>query len=99
MMGNLRVNAEGPVSQLVLDLSIKMLVANGWVEEAELPGSCRQASRSRRRKEGSPGFKGRESHQPCEILGRVAIGLFPEWAWGSRQEIRKATKLRADLGC
>ena len=42
---------------------------------------------------------GKESHQPCEILSGVAIGHFPDWAWGSRWEIRNATKLRADLGC
>jgi hypothetical protein len=75
-----------------------MLASSGWVEEAELPGSCRQASRSRRRKEGSPGFKGRESHQPCEISDGVAIGCFPDWSWDSRWEIRIAAKLRADLG-
>jgi hypothetical protein len=28
--------------------------------------------------------------EPCEILGGVA--------WGSRQEIRNVTKMRADLG-
>ena len=33
----------------------------------------------------------RESHQPCEISGRVAFGCFP------RHEIRNATKLRADV--
>ena len=47
----------------------------------------------------SPCFRGRESHQPCEISGGVAIGCFPNWAWGSRREIRNATKLREDLGC
>jgi hypothetical protein len=31
----------------------------------------------------------RENHQPCEILGGVAIGV----------EIRNATKLRADVRC
>jgi hypothetical protein len=29
----------------------------------------------------------------------VVIGCFPNWAWGSRWEIRNTTKLRADLGC
>jgi hypothetical protein len=35
----------------------------------------------------------KESHQPCEISGGVAIGCFP------RQEIRNVIKLRADLEC
>ena len=30
------MNPEGPVHQLVLDQSIKMLTANGWAEEAGL---------------------------------------------------------------
>jgi hypothetical protein len=51
LIGNLPVNTEGPVPQLVLDQSIKMLVANGWVEEAGLPGSHRQDRRCRRGKE------------------------------------------------
>jgi hypothetical protein len=48
---NLPVNHQRPVPQLVLDLSIKMLVANGWAEEAELPGSSTQARRCRRKKD------------------------------------------------
>lgn len=32
----------------------------------------------------SPCFGERESHQPREISGRVTIGLFPNWGWGSR---------------
>ena len=51
-----------------------------------------------RGKENSPCFRGRESHQSWEISGGVAIGCFPSWAWGSRQDIRNITKLRADLG-
>jgi hypothetical protein len=39
LIGDLHVNLEGPVPQLVLDRSVKMLAANGWVEEAELPVS------------------------------------------------------------
>jgi hypothetical protein len=39
------VNAEGPVPQLVLDQSIKMLAANGWEEEVGFPGSHSQARR------------------------------------------------------
>ena len=51
MIGNLVVNTDGPVPQLlVLDQSIKMPAANGWAEEAGLPGSCRQAKRFRRGK-------------------------------------------------
>ena len=33
LIGNLHVNPEGPLPQLVLDQSIKMLAANGWVAE------------------------------------------------------------------
>jgi hypothetical protein len=32
----------------------------------------------------------KESHQPCEICGGVASGHFPDWAWDSSWEIRKA---------
>ena len=32
-------------------------------------------------------FGGRERYQLCEISGGVAIGHFPDWAWGSRQEM------------
>ena len=84
---------------MVLDQSIKMLAANGWVEEVGLPGSHRQTSSQSRRKEDLPCFGVRESHQPCEISGGVAIGYFSDWAWGSRQEIRNRTELRANLGC
>jgi hypothetical protein len=84
---------------LFFDRSIKMPLANGWTEEAGLPSSRRQAKRFRKKKEDSLCFRGRESHQPCEISGGVVIGCFPNWAWGSRWEIRNTTKLRADLGC
>jgi hypothetical protein len=60
--GNLHVNTEGPVLQLVLDRAITMLAANGWVEKVRLPGSHRQADRCRKGKENSPCFRGRESH-------------------------------------
>lgn len=93
LIGNLSVNAEDSVPQLVLDQSIKMPAANGWAGKAGLPGSCRQAKRSRRRKRNSSGFGGRESHQPCEISGGVAIGQFP------RQDLISTTKLQANLGC
>ena len=82
MVRNLYVNTEDPIPQLALDQSIKMLVANGWAKEVVLPGSHRQAKRCRRRKEDLPCFRGRESHQTCEISGRVAIGHFSDWAWG-----------------
>lgn len=42
LIGNLCVNAKGHVPQLVLDGSIKILVANSWLEEVGLPVSCRQ---------------------------------------------------------
>lgn len=38
LIRNLLVNAEAPVPQLILNQSIKMLVANGWAEEMGLPG-------------------------------------------------------------
>jgi hypothetical protein len=64
------------------------------VEGQGLPGCCRQARRCRRRKGKSPCFRERESHQPYEIFGGVAIGYF------HRQEIGNTTKLRrADVGC
>jgi len=69
-------------------------VANNW---AGLPGSHKQVRRHRRKKNKLPCFRGRESHEPCEISGGVATGHFPSWAWGSRWEIRDTTKLRADL--
>ena len=49
LIRNLVSDAEGPRPQLVFDLSIKMPVANGWVEkkEAGLPGPCRLAERRR----------------------------------------------------
>lgn len=37
LIGNLHVNAKGPVPQLVLDGSIKIPVASGWVEGVGLP--------------------------------------------------------------
>ena len=40
----------------------------------------------------------RESHQPYEIFGGVAIGNLPDSAWSTRWAIRNTTKLR-DLGC
>ena len=48
---NLHMNAKDPVPQLVLDGAIKKAAANGWLEEEELPGSLKQASRHRRRRE------------------------------------------------
>lgn len=39
----------------------------------------------------------REPPAMQENSGGVAIGCFPDWVLGSRQKIRKATKLRADL--
>ena len=65
------LNAEGPVPQLVLDPSIKMLAANGWAEEAELPVSLRQASRCRRGERFV--MLQRKSPQPREISGVVAM--------------------------
>ena len=50
LIGNLHVNAEGPVLQLVLDRLIKILAVNGWAEEVGLLGSRSQASRQRRKK-------------------------------------------------
>jgi hypothetical protein len=58
LIGSLHLNTEGPVPQLVLDQSIKMLSTNGWAEEVGLPGSCRQARRQQRRKVYLPCFRG-----------------------------------------
>jgi hypothetical protein len=41
LIRNLHVNAEGTVSQLVLDGSINMILANGWAEEEGFLGSHR----------------------------------------------------------
>ena len=60
-----------------------------------LPGSLGWERRERKRRSTVLG-RGREP-PGCEILGGVAIGYFLSWAWGSRREIRNATKLRADL--
>mgnify|MGYP007131651283 CR=1 FL=1 len=65
LIGNLHVNTEGPVPQLVLDGS-KMLAASGWAE-AGLPGSCRQVRRIKERKKLTMFQRERERHQPCEI--------------------------------
>jgi hypothetical protein len=98
LIENLYVNTEGSVSQLVLDQSVKMLAAN------ELGRIGRTSSFPAGRltdagEEKSLTMLGREKeHQPSEISGGVAIGCFPSWAWGSRQDIRNITKLRADLG-
>jgi hypothetical protein len=65
------VNDEGPVLQLVLDQSIKMLAANGWAEEAGLAGSRRQARRCRR-------SKGAEGERTISH-GRSWV----EWPWAT----------------
>jgi hypothetical protein len=65
------MNAKVPFPRLVLDRSIRMLVANDWVAgEARLPVSHRPAGRCRRTNDICYASE-RESHQPCEILGRV----------------------------
>jgi len=99
LIGNLLMNSEGPVPQLVLDQSIKILVASGWAKGLELPDFHRQAGRCKRRKVNFPCFRGRDSYLPCEISGGVAIVHFPDWACDSRQEIKNTMKRREDLGC
>lgn len=91
LIENLHVNIEALVPLLVLDQSVKMLADNGWIEEAGLSGSHRNARRPRGRKGYSPFFICRESHQTCEISGRMTNGHFSSW------EIRNATKLRVDI--
>jgi hypothetical protein len=71
-----------------------------WMKEAGLPVSHRQASRHRRRKEHAlerERERERERHQPREISGRVAFGCFPNWASGSRRDIRNIIRLRCSL--
>lgn len=67
-----------------------MPVANDWAKEAGLPGSTGRLADPGVGKGIHHALEG-ESHQPCEISGRVALGCFPRW------EIRNATKLRGDL--
>ena len=66
-------------------------------KEAGLPSPCRQAKRCRKRKGVLIMLQREKGDQPCEILDGVRSPLAPSnGARGSRQEIRKATKLRAD---
>lgn len=99
MIRDAHVNPEGPVPQLILDQSIKMLMANGWEEEVGFLGYSRRLGETKRETKDPPCFRGGESSQPCKISWEVAIGRFSDLAWSSRQEIRNTTKLRADLGC
>ena len=88
------MNVEGPVLQLILDQTIKMLAANSWgVGDFHVP-TGRLGDTEEEFRHASEG----ESHQPCEISRRVTIGQSPNWAWGSRQEIRSTAKLKADVG-
>lgn len=81
LIGSLHMNFGGPVPSWFFDQSLKILVANGLMEEVGIPGSQGQANRCRGRKENLKCFEGRESHQPCAISGEVAIGHFLDWAW------------------
>ena len=65
LIGNLHVNPEGPLPQLVLDQSIKILMANelGRIDGRDLQFSCRQASRAK----GESFHHALEEPQPCEI--------------------------------
>ena len=95
LIRQLSVNTKGPVPQLVLHQSIKMLVANGWVEAAGPPGSPGRLGDKEKREFAC--FRGRDT---SHVRFRVEWPLvdFPNWAWGRWWEIRNATKLRADLG-
>lgn len=84
LIGNMPVNADGPVSKLVLDRSIKMAVTSGWEEEAGLPGSRRQARRYRRKKGYLPCFKGRESTPPYPVREFLIAPIQQEEAMESR---------------
>jgi hypothetical protein len=57
------------VLQLVLGQSIKILAANGWVEEVGGGGE--------RKKRIPLALKERESHQPCEISGGWPLAVSP----------------------
>lgn len=62
-MGNLFTNSEGPCSQLVFDLSVKMPVANGWVErkrrDLQVPTSWKERGGGRGRGKGGRGGEGK----------------------------------------
>lgn len=79
LIKNLHVNPEGPVLQLVLDLSIKILVAN------EMSGIGRTSSFLGGRLASERGVKVSlplegESHQSCEISAKVTPSCFSSWA-------------------
>jgi len=73
---NLYMNAEYPVPQLVLDRSLKMLEVNELggigrtsspIPQLPFPPLLRQAGRCKGGEKDSPSFRGRKSHQSCEI--------------------------------
>lgn len=96
---NLYANPDDPVPQLLLDRSIKMLVANelGRIGRTSSFPLGRLAD-TREERDISPCFGVRKSHQLCEISGRVPTGCFSAWVWSSSQNIRNIIKPRADLG-
>ena len=69
LMGNLFTNSEGPCSQLVFDLSVKMPVANGWVErkrrDLQVPTSWKERGGGRGRGKGGRGGEGKGSREGC----------------------------------
>jgi hypothetical protein len=98
LIRNLLVNTEGPVHQLVLDQSIKMPKANGWQKKQDFlvpSGRLGDAERGK----GIHHVSGGE-RAICHVRSGMEwpLATVPNWAWGSKQEIRNATKMRADLG-
>jgi hypothetical protein len=93
------VNIEDPVPQLVLDQSIKMLAANelGRIGRTSTFPTYRLAEAGEVKK--IPYASEKKSHQSCKISGEVGIGHFPDWASGSRREVRNIAKLKVDLWC
>ena len=79
-LGNLHGNPEGPVFQLVLDRPIKLLKANELGEiggtSSPTPTPTGRLADGREERKIHQTVK-EDSHQPCEISGRVALSHFP----------------------
>ena len=72
LVGNLSMNTEDPVPQLVLDIAIQILVANGWAAKVRLPDEADEADEAdeemqEEERRFSMLLRERESHQPHEI--------------------------------
>lgn len=70
-------------SQLVLDLSVKMPLANCWVEGIRRTfGPSRQAGRHRGEERCLPCFGRRKANQPYDILAEQPWTTSPGGGWG-----------------